>query len=86
MQILIPIFSVIAKTPFSRLKVCSRMPREVCATICGRDGRIEAATLDREQRAAHGLAWYATYVEALRQMVRWARGSNTKNASAKSRS
>src|ERR1700728_3077905 len=24
--------------------------------------------LDREQRAAHGLAWLATYVEALRQM------------------
>ena len=39
----------------------------------GQDGRIDAATLDREQRAAHGLAWFATYVEALRQMVRWAR-------------
>jgi (2S)-methylsuccinyl-CoA dehydrogenase len=37
------------------------------------DGRIDAATLDREQRAAHGLAWLATYVEALRQTVRWAR-------------
>jgi len=37
------------------------------------DGRINQAELDREQRAAHGLAWFATYVEALRQMVRWAR-------------
>ena len=27
-----------------------------------------ARVLDREQRAAHGLAWFATYVEALRQM------------------
>ena len=27
-----------------------------------------ARVLDREQRAAHGLAWLATYVEALRQM------------------
>jgi len=39
----------------------------------GKDGRIDAATLDREQRAAHGFAWFATYVEALRQMVRWGR-------------
>jgi len=39
----------------------------------GTNGRIEAAALDREQRAAHGLAWFATYVEALRQMARWAR-------------
>jgi (2S)-methylsuccinyl-CoA dehydrogenase len=39
----------------------------------GKDGRIDAATLDREQRAAHGLAWFATYVEALRQMLRWGR-------------
>ena len=39
----------------------------------GQDGRIDAATLDREQRAVHGFAWFATYVEALRQMVRWAR-------------
>ena len=31
------------------------------------------AALDRHQRAAHALAWTATYVEALRQMARWAR-------------
>jgi (2S)-methylsuccinyl-CoA dehydrogenase len=31
-----------------------------------------ARALDREQRAAHGLAWLATYVEALRQMHAWA--------------
>jgi (2S)-methylsuccinyl-CoA dehydrogenase len=38
-----------------------------------KDGRVDATALDREQRAAHGLAWFATYVEALRQMRRWAR-------------
>ncbi|HXC55610.1 MAG TPA: acyl-CoA dehydrogenase family protein [Rhizomicrobium sp.] len=37
------------------------------------DGKIDAKALDREQRATHGLAWYATYVEALRQMARWGR-------------
>jgi (2S)-methylsuccinyl-CoA dehydrogenase len=38
-----------------------------------RDGRIDGNRLDEEQRAAHGLAWLATYVECLRQLVRWAR-------------
>ncbi len=35
-------------------------------------GSIDSATLDREQIAAHGLAWMATYVEALRQIRQWA--------------
>jgi (2S)-methylsuccinyl-CoA dehydrogenase len=35
-------------------------------------GRIDAGLLDREQRAAHGLAWLATYVEALRQLASYA--------------
>src|SRR2546421_9020210 len=33
------------------------------------EGRISANLLDREQRAAHGLAWFATYTEALRQLA-----------------
>ncbi|HWE05387.1 MAG TPA: acyl-CoA dehydrogenase family protein [Rhizomicrobium sp.] len=37
------------------------------------DGTVSAALLDREQRAAHALAWFATTVEVLRQMARWAR-------------
>jgi len=32
----------------------------------------DAKLLDREQRAAHGLAWLATYVEALRQLAAYA--------------
>jgi (2S)-methylsuccinyl-CoA dehydrogenase len=31
-------------------------------------GAAAARVLDREQRAAHGLAWLATYIEGLRQM------------------
>src|SRR3954447_9351657 len=41
-------------------------------TVGGRvasEGRISAKLLDREQRAAHGLAWFATYTEALRQLA-----------------
>ncbi len=36
------------------------------------DGRPDGARLDQHQYAAHGLAWFATYVEALRQMRSWA--------------
>ncbi|PWS34050.1 acyl-CoA dehydrogenase [Falsiroseomonas bella] len=35
-------------------------------------GRLDAVALEAEQFAAHGLAWTATYVEALRQALRWA--------------
>jgi (2S)-methylsuccinyl-CoA dehydrogenase len=41
--------------------------RKVCV-----DGRIVGRVLDREQRAAHGLAWLATYVEGLRQLASYA--------------
>ncbi len=33
-----------------------------------KDGRIASALMEQEQRATHGLAWLATYVEALRQL------------------
>ena len=36
-------------------------------------GKIDNAALEREQHAAHGLAWIATYVEALRQLASYAR-------------
>jgi len=36
------------------------------------DGRPSPRLLDREQRATHGLAWFATYVEAVRQLTAYA--------------
>lgn len=36
------------------------------------DGRISNARVEENQTAAHGLAWLATYAEALRQMQKWA--------------
>jgi (2S)-methylsuccinyl-CoA dehydrogenase len=38
-----------------------------------KNGRIDAEAIDAEQRAAHGFAWMATYVECLKQLARWAR-------------
>ena len=35
-------------------------------------GKVSSQVFDTEQRAAHGLAWFATYVEAIRQLVAYA--------------
>ena len=36
------------------------------------DGKVKAPLLEEHQRAAHGLAWLATYIESIRQMHAWA--------------
>ncbi len=36
------------------------------------DGRLSSSAVNANQHVAHSLAWTATYVEALRQMVAWA--------------
>jgi (2S)-methylsuccinyl-CoA dehydrogenase len=46
--------------------------RRAVAERVVREGRTVSRVLDREQRAAHGLAWLATYVEALRQLAAYA--------------
>ncbi|XDB00197.1 acyl-CoA dehydrogenase family protein [Sulfitobacter sp. LCG007] len=52
------------------LKAAIQRTRELVT----QDGRISPALLDAEQTAVHGLAWLATYIEALRQMHSWAAG------------
>ncbi|MGD0315329.1 MAG: acyl-CoA dehydrogenase family protein [Xanthobacteraceae bacterium] len=46
--------------------------RRAVAERVMQDGRAVPRALDREQRATHGLAWLATYVEALRQLAAYA--------------
>jgi (2S)-methylsuccinyl-CoA dehydrogenase len=46
--------------------------RASVSTLTFRDGKVAADLLELHQTAAHGLAWLATYVEALRQMQHWA--------------
>jgi len=36
------------------------------------NGRTDAALVERDQRATHGLAWFATYAEAIRQLASYA--------------
>ena len=45
---------------------------EAVRDLTVRDGRVSGAAVEVNQTAAHGLAWLATYVEALRQMQAWA--------------
>jgi len=47
--------------------------RSSVAGMVGRGGRVDAGLLEREQFAAHGLAWVATYVAGLREMLAWAK-------------
>lgn len=42
--------------------------------------RVSGALVEQHQTAAHGLAWVATYVQALRQMQAWADGLQDKGA------
>ncbi len=49
---------------------CERLVALAKAGVAARVA--EAGGVEAVQHAAHGLAWLATYVEALRQMARWA--------------
>lgn len=42
--------------------------RRVRTRILGTDGRIDATKLESQQHAAHGLAWLATYAEAVAEL------------------
>jgi (2S)-methylsuccinyl-CoA dehydrogenase len=47
--------------------------RDAVAGRVSRGGKIDSDALEREQHAAHGLAWIATYAEALNQVASYAR-------------
>ncbi len=46
--------------------------RSAVAALVTVDGRVSARLVETHQTAAHGLAWLATYTEALRQLQAWA--------------
>ena len=47
--------------------------RDAVAGKVTKDGKIDGEAIEREQHAAHGLAWIATYAEALTQLASYAR-------------
>ncbi|MGE0767289.1 MAG: acyl-CoA dehydrogenase family protein [Hyphomicrobiaceae bacterium] len=64
-----------SSTPFeAHAQALSAAERVLALAKSGVRGKQAAAgSPDANQHALHGLAWLATYVEALRQMVGWAR-------------
>src|SRR5690606_12719015 len=49
----------------------ARATETLRARVC-QGGRVSGALIETHQVAAHGLAWLATYGQALRQMQDWA--------------
>lgn len=59
-----------------RAAVVASETLELVAKGCVRKAIAESGGIDNAQHSAHGFAWLSTYVEALRQMQRWAEGLN----------
>ncbi|MBX9757836.1 MAG: acyl-CoA dehydrogenase family protein [Beijerinckiaceae bacterium] len=54
------------------LQACERLlasAREAVRLMVTRDGRIDADLMEVHQRGAHGIAWLATYVQSIRELV-----------------
>ena len=73
-----PAAAVAADTPAARLEAVlpalDVLLNEAVAAVrrkVVKDGKIDGDALDREQRAGHGLAWFATYRMALRELHHW---------------
>ena len=50
-----------------------REARIAVGALVKSEGRVNPAAVDANQFAVHGFAWFATYVESLREMLGWAR-------------
>ena len=66
---LIPTLDAVAEAATAFKAACVQA---VAAKVAPGD-KIDSAALEREQHAAHGLAWIATYAEALRQIASYAK-------------
>jgi (2S)-methylsuccinyl-CoA dehydrogenase len=54
--------------------------REAVRGLIAPGGKVDPHLLEREQFAAHGFAWIATYVAALRQMRQWGEALGARGA------
>ena len=46
--------------------------RHAVGALVAPQGKVDGQAMEREQYAAHGLAWLATYVAGLRESLHWA--------------
>jgi (2S)-methylsuccinyl-CoA dehydrogenase len=75
---IVGITSLAAEAASASERLLERAVASMRAMIAS-DGRTDAAALDREQHRAHGLAWLATYVEALKQLSAYANRQAAEN-------
>ncbi|MSU88136.1 acyl-CoA dehydrogenase [Rhodobacteraceae bacterium 2CG4] len=71
---LLPDLATLTGPALQAAETVERAARQALAARIGggAGSRIPGAALEADQHAAHGLAWLATYVEALRQLHAWA--------------
>ncbi len=69
---LLPDLLGLTETALAPLEALAAVARERLRAEVTVNGRVSAAALEANQVAAHGMAWLATYAEALRQMQAWA--------------
>ena len=62
-----------AKRAADAARAYLRHAQRACHDAVTRDGRIDPARVEAEQRRVHGFAWTATVVESLAQLATWAR-------------
>jgi len=65
--------------PLVRQAVIAAETLQLAAKTGVREAVKKAGGVDNAQNEAHGFAWLSTYVEALRQMQRWAEGLASSN-------
>ncbi|MCF3973039.1 acyl-CoA/acyl-ACP dehydrogenase [Paracoccus sp. EGI L200073] len=60
-----------AETVLSEIEDLQKRATDALRALVAPDGKTDAAALETHQRAAHALAWLATYTEALKQLSAW---------------
>src|SRR5215467_12679681 len=70
---LIPDLLTVCQQALAAAEAYEAQARSSVLRLVAPRGNLDPVLLDREQRAAHGLAWLATYVTALRETLLWAK-------------
>ncbi len=75
----VPVATMLLARCRASLTACDRLlaaARRGVAGLVAPDGKVSPALLEQHQFAAHGMAWQATYVAALRETLAWAERLN----------
>ncbi len=71
--LLLPDLLATCGTALTAAEAYLALARSAVAQLAAPGGKVDSKRLDEHQFAAHALSWTATYVEALRRLLDWAR-------------